>query len=137
MIKAFTKMVRQVRATQFCGHGWFLALLLISTSRPFSFSSDHLWYPPGVPYLSYKWNCFIPQICTDLAVIYLTLLYIWRRCCNQCVYMLFPTNCVSIMCIQQQNVSFEWGITFQVIYLHSFLNIFLLSFMKEETSMFS
>lgn len=59
------------------------------TSCLASFSSDRLWYPPGVPYLSYKWKCFIPQICTDLAVIYLTLLYTWRWRYNQCIYT-FP-----------------------------------------------
>lgn len=134
--KAFTKMVTQVRATQFCGHGWFLTLLVISTSCLSSLYSDHLWNSPDVPYLSYKLECFLPQICADFAVIFLTLLYTWWRCCNR-AYILFPSNSLSVLCTQQQNVSFEWGITFQVIYLLSFINISLLSFMKEETSMFT
>lgn len=86
IIKAFTKMVMQARATQFWGHSWLLTLL-ISIYCLFSLCSDHLWYTPAVPYLTYKGQCFVPQICTDLGVIYLTLLYSWRPCHNQYIHI--------------------------------------------------
>lgn len=94
--QAFTKIVTQVRATQFCGHGWFLMLLVISTSCLFSLYSDHLWNSPDMPYLSYKLECFLPQICIDFAVIFLTLLYTWWWCCNR-AYIFFLSNSVSVL----------------------------------------